>query len=266
MNLQVLVSKKGTKVVKATNLYDVLQLPKAQYNRNVRFWLNDVYEFKDGIRKPEKLKDYSGRKNNNPILKDYYVSVELAKLITLNSTSKVKRKFANRLLGLEDQVENSELLSIDQVKTIMEVSKVMGLMSVQASSEKGHLNRYEDENGSAANWWNYRSELLGNVTDKLKESLKKQGEKIAHLSQKRILMKTDKYEMIRSGVVDLFMAMGKNEQSALNLGNLAKYFAKELKVDVWDDRNLPQSFTSGMNQNLINEISGVRNGQQASIW
>ena len=35
-----------------------------------------------------------------------------------------------------------------------------------------------------------------------------------------MLMQVDKYEMIRTGVIDLFIAMGKTERYARNLGDL----------------------------------------------
>ena len=92
MELEVLVSKKGTKVVRATNLHLALQLPNHQYATNIKKWINEVYEFKDDIRKPLRLKDFSKRVNkDNPIIDDYYISVALATLITLNSKSKVKQ-------------------------------------------------------------------------------------------------------------------------------------------------------------------------------
>ena len=143
MELQLLVSKKGTKVVTATNLHMVLELPNHHYATNVRKWLNDIYEFKDGIRKPIRMTDYASRKNkDNPITDDYYISVELAKLITLNSRSKVKQKYAKWLFSLEDQVENAELLTKDQVLAVLELTRAMGLVSCQEAiwQIEGKLN------------------------------------------------------------------------------------------------------------------------------
>ncbi len=59
MELQVLVSKKGTKVVTATNLHQILQLADHHYAANVKKWLSDVYEFSDGIRKPIAMRDFA---------------------------------------------------------------------------------------------------------------------------------------------------------------------------------------------------------------
>jgi phage anti-repressor protein len=98
MELVVLESKKGTKVVSATNLHHALKLPNAQYGANVRRWLRDLYEFSDGgIRKPQAMRDYARRPRPGEPVEDYYITLELAKLIALRTTSKVKLKYARML-------------------------------------------------------------------------------------------------------------------------------------------------------------------------
>jgi len=262
MELQVLISKKGTKVVTATNLHMVLQLNSDHYIANTKRWLSDIYEFSDGIRRPEKMKDYAPRKlKDQPIMDDYYLSIELAKLITLNSRSKVKQKYAKWLFSLEDKVENGELLTRDQVKSALELAKAMSLMSCQVSSERKHLKAYESKNGGEANnWWKYRESILGYSADKLKDRLKRIGKSAQGKSQRQMLFLLDKYETIRTGVIDLFMAMGKNDRYARNMGDLAKMFAKELELEVYDDRKGNNIFSATINTDLINEVKQMPTG------
>lgn len=269
MNLQVLTSKKGTKVVTASNLHRELQLANHHFSMNVKKWFNDVYEFRDGIRKPEKLRDFARRKiTDNPILDDYYISVELAKLITLNSRSKVKQKYARWLFSLEDKVENAELLTHDQVLAVIELSKTLGLVSCQESCERQHLKTYKSRNGgSPSNWWSHRTQILGYSFDKMKEKIKNSGEATKGKSHRKLLMQTDKYEMVRTGVIDLFMALGKNEKYARNLGNLAKVFAKELKVDIFDDRGNTTLFSpTNVNTELVDQVKGLKRGGALAVW
>ncbi|MFQ5448331.1 MAG: hypothetical protein ACE5FF_15505 [Saprospiraceae bacterium] len=267
MELQILISKKGTKVVTASNLHVVLELPNQHYAANVRKWLNDVYEFRDGIRKPEGMKDYAKRPVKESLLDDYYLSVELAKLITLNSKSKVKQKFATWLLNLEDQVENAELLTTGQVLSVLELAKVMGLVSCQAACEKQHLKTYEERNGgSPANWWNFRSNVLGYSSEQLKKAMKRAGKKVAGKSQRQMLMAVDKYEMVRTAVIDMFMAMGKPERYAKNLGDLAKVFAKELNVEIFDDRGTSANFIPTLNAELAQEVKNLDNRRYLQLW
>jgi phage anti-repressor protein len=268
MELEVLVSKKGTKVVTATNLHLALQLPNHQYATNIKKWINEVYEFKDGIRKPLRLKDFSKRVNkDNPIIDDYYISVELAKLITLNSKSKVKQKYAKYLFSLEDKVENAELLSTEQIKAVIELTKAMSLRSCQEKSQDQHLKLYEQRNGgSAANWWKHRSQILGYSADALRNRLKKLGKKSKGLSQHDMLLQTDEHEAIRTGMIDLFMAMGKSDRFAKNLGDLAKLFAKEFEIKVYDDKASNNLFAPKVKPELIGALKSFRKEGALSIW
>lgn len=268
MELQVLVSKKGTKVVTATNLHLALQLNNDHYLTNTKRWLSDIYEFSDGIRRPEKMKDYAPRKlKDQPIMDDYYLSIELAKLITLKSKSKVKKKYAKWLFSMEDKVENGELLTKEQVLSAMELAKAMRLMSNQISSERNHLKKYQLKNGGVANnWWKYRESILGYSSDQLKKRLQRTGESVRGKSQRQMLGRLDKYEMIRTGVIDFLMSMGKSDQYACKMGDLAKAFAKEMQLEIFDDRKENNIFSASVNTDLLEELSkeGARLTAQAS--
>lgn len=102
MELDVLVSKHGTKVITASNLHQVLRLPAHHYSANVRKWLKDLYEFRDGIHRPQVLRDYARRPRPGEPIEDFYLTLELAKLIALRTNSKQKLKYA-RLLDLYEQ-------------------------------------------------------------------------------------------------------------------------------------------------------------------
>ncbi|MDX1913908.1 MAG: hypothetical protein SFV22_20600 [Saprospiraceae bacterium] len=95
--LEVFESKKGTKVVAASNLHATLKLPVRQYGIQIRRWLRDVYEFPDGIRKPQPYRDFAKRPRPGEPLEDYYLTLELAKLIALRTNSKEKLKYARLL-------------------------------------------------------------------------------------------------------------------------------------------------------------------------
>jgi len=97
MKLEVLESRKGTKVVTASNLHAALRLPIRQYGALVRKWLRDAYEFSDGIRRPQIYRDFAKRPRPGEPIEDFYLTLELAKLIALRSTSKDKLKYARLL-------------------------------------------------------------------------------------------------------------------------------------------------------------------------
>ena len=97
MKLEILESRHGTKVVTASNLHTALRLPVRQYGAMVRKWLRDAYEFPDGIRRPQALRDLAKRPRPGEPVEDFYLTLELAKLIALRSNSKDKLKFARLL-------------------------------------------------------------------------------------------------------------------------------------------------------------------------
>lgn len=109
MDINVIVSKHGTQVVTATQLHMALQLPTPHYPRNLRRWLKDAYEFSDGIRRAEALRDFARRPRPGEPIEDYYLSVDLAKLIALRTNSKEKVKVAKYL---EQKSKRAEQLSL----------------------------------------------------------------------------------------------------------------------------------------------------------
>jgi hypothetical protein len=92
MELILLESRKGTKVVTFSNLYAVLGLPERQYGTNARKWMRDHYEFRDGLRRPQVSTDFAKRPRPGEPFEDFFVTLELAKLIALRSGSKHKIK------------------------------------------------------------------------------------------------------------------------------------------------------------------------------
>lgn len=267
MDIQILVSKKGTQVVTATNLHDALHLPLHKYNSNIKKWLTDFYAFRDDVRQPIILHDYAKRVSNSK-REDFYISLELAKLITLNSNSLVKQKLAKYFLSLDDTAAKDEMLTKDQVVAVLELTKVMGLISCQKSVEKHHLHRFEEAQGRAFEWWQYRANLLGYSVKELREKMHEVGQNYKGKNLLQMLMRLDKYEIIRMAVIDLFLALGKSEKYAKNMGDLSKVFAREMKIEIWDDRKSAINFANvNVNMDLVNEVKNFRNeGNYLGLW
>ena len=106
MKLEILESRYGTQVVKASNLHMALRLSNLQYSANVRKWLRDHYELRDGIRKPEPLLDFAKRPRPGEPMEDYYLTLELARQIALRSSSKIKLRLIRQL---EAAMQNGQL-------------------------------------------------------------------------------------------------------------------------------------------------------------
>lgn len=256
MELQVFISKKGTQVVTADNLFQVLLLPAHQFKGTVKYWLSDVYDFGDDIRQPQPLKDYSEKKLKHGSRKDYFLSLELARLITLNSSSKVKLSFARKLDKLvKKEIDRTKLFTKDQVLAVLELTKVMGLVSCQKSVEaKLQQDRFSNPT-QHREWWRYRAGLLGYSAKTLQEKMSEIGQAYKGKNLRQMLLKLDKYEIIRMAVVELFVSLGNSADYARNMGDLAKVFAKELQVEIRDDRKDTLSFLPKQgNPDLIRQL------------
>jgi len=110
-SIQVLISKKGTKVVIASQLHRALGIPMFKFNRNISKWIKGVYAFEDDMRSPVDCKDFGERKFEHGKQKDYYLSLELASLICLqaDADSTIKLNLAKYLAFEEDGTGNMPL-------------------------------------------------------------------------------------------------------------------------------------------------------------
>lgn len=256
MDLNIFVSKKGTKVVVATELHQVLQLADHHYSANVKKWINDYYEFIDGIRKPVRLQEFAPRQTGEKTLwQDYYLSVTLAKQIVLRSRSKVKAKYA-QLLATACEDKGDRQLNKQQFEHLIAVTKAMTVISCQEDFERRHLRMYKERNNnSAANWWKYRAEVLGYDAAALRKKLRrKTGTTIETSDQRALLNELDPLELIRAGVIDLFMAVGKSVQYARSMGELAKQLATSMQLSLIDDHRKVDLFTNAVDPEVVLEL------------
>ena len=177
MELQILTSKRGTRVIKATQLHRALGLNDKHYQTNVQRWLKDVYEFGDGIRRPEGLKDYArSNKTKGQLVQEYYLQVELGKLIALSTKSKVKQAVANKLSKEEQVYPEHVKLTIAETLTLVEQTKAMARISCQKAAEARHLAHYTHRRGNGDYWQHFRHEqIVFAKMDELKAGLKERG-------------------------------------------------------------------------------------------
>ncbi len=259
MELDVLISKKGTRVVTAMHLHQLLELPNHHYSINIRRWLKDVYEFQDGVRRPVVMKDYAIRKSTNQaVLEDYYLSVELAKLIALHSKSKAKLKLARQLQEAEAAEGHTPRMTKEEMTELIDLVKAMSLRSCQEASEKRHLEVYSSRNGNyTGNWWPYRAGLMGYSSENLRDQMAAKGLGSKGKSQRQMLQYLDPYEVIRGAVMDHYMAEGKNLSYTRIMGDLAKTLAIELEVEILDDRLAGNLFAQEINEGLVRQVKNL---------
>lgn len=260
MELNIRVSKKGTRVVRASELHRSLGLLDHHYQANVRGWLKDVYQFSDGIRKPVGMRDYArSTKTKTDVVHEYYFNLEFARLIALASKSKVKQAIATKLLKEEAVYPERVQLTADQTLELVELVKAMARFSCQEAAEQRHYNHYVRRTGSGDYWNRYRVEnVVKTTSEELRKRLAERG--VAFNNNHRVrelLRRYDPVECIRVGIVDLYAAQGYSMAYANQVGKLARELSATLKLEVVDDRKGDSLFTPPVDNELVQQLQRV---------
>jgi len=261
MQLTILTSKKGTRVVKATELHRALGLADHHYQNNVRLWLKDVYQFVDGIRRPEGLKDFArSPQSQGQLMQEYYLCVELAKLVALGSRSKVKQAVATKLSKEEEVYPEHAQLSTTEMLELLEQTKAMARISCQKAAESRHFSHYANRRTEGGNFWNHfrREQVVLTTMADLKEQLTRRGQHVTTTYDLRdLLTRVDAYELIRIGIVDHYASLGNSIPYAQQLGKLAKELAKQLRLEVVDDRQGDLLFAPVADAEVVRKLQRV---------
>lgn len=257
MDLTIRVSKKGTRVVKASELHRALGLADHHYQANVRAWIKDVYQFSDGIRKPVGMQDFARSTNTKTdVVHEYYFNLELARLVALATKSKVKQAIATKLSKEAEVYPDRVQLTSTQMMELLEQTRAMTRMSCQAAAEERHYRAYVRRTGSGDYWNHYRVE---NVVKCTMEDLR------ARLADRNIpfnrnhrvrelLLRYDPLECIRVGIVDHYAAQDYSMPYAMELGQLARELAATMQLEVTDDRQGEDLFTTPADMDLVRKL------------
>lgn len=167
--------------------------------------------------------------------KEYKFTIDAAKEICLLERNEKGKELRRWLINLSNKQETGKLFSPEQISFLIDLTKVMGLFSVQNKVENDHFNFHNNK----YDWWDYRAKILGYGTNQLKIEVEKLNRK--YKSMKQALILTDRYELVRIGVIDLFIALGKTPEFASNVADLCKDMAKKMDVPIWDDSSKKNS-------------------------
>lgn len=162
---------------------------------------------------------------------DYLLKKNAALDLCLISGGINAKQIRDEITKAFEEKQTGFLLNADQVAALTDVVKAMTLVSFQKKAENKHYVAFN----KPQEWWKYRAELLGYSKESLIEALEKIGKK--YHSQKTALMHIDKVEIIRTGVIDLLIALGRDREYALNVAEFAKVIAEKnnYHLQIWDD-------------------------------
>lgn len=208
------------------DLHKILELNPINYARDVKKWFTSDYLFqgKKELTKPVARYDYvSTTESHSSFVKsgdnqpfglptkdgnfasEFMIRLELVKLITLDSRSKVKKKFVQWLLSLEEKFENHELVSPDLICGLLELAHLCTYMDNQMQYYKDHKQTWQqqiDDNGY------YEFDVWRNAVLKIQNATAvkteyRSGGRIGNLFTKREqLTSLDPYKSIRDAIFD----------------------------------------------------------------
>lgn len=267
MNLKIYYSENlKTDVTTTLNLHNALELSKSNYSRSLKIWLSDVYGFNGEIRVPKQGLDYSSymtseNTGQGNFAKDYEITIELAKLITLNSRSLVKQRYAQWLLELERKLNNLELLTIEQAIFIQKLIELFRYISNQKLILKEHSKKYVSERINKGknehelysffhNWRNSTLDISPNeVNDRIKQFCI-DNQKSISLSSKNVskfdkIFTMDNYETLKHAVWDYLQTKNRPDV-ALKVAEMTYQIAKNSEVELFtnNENNLFQRKTN----------------------
>lgn len=186
------------------DLYQALELNKINYSKNLKAWFDKEYlfqgqkEFKKPVRNydylsstdiekkqsfhrsPQSISQVLGLSSYNHSSIDatplgrgntadsYLIRLEFAKLIALDSSSKLKKQFVQWLLSIEAKVEDLQLLSRTTLIGLMEMVKLCSYIDNQIEYYKNHKAKYfefKEEDDSWDEFDKWRNSVLHLLTD-----------------------------------------------------------------------------------------------------
>jgi len=211
--------------ISARELYSELRIKK-----DYSTWI------KDNIKRAEldPDKDYTtfrGESTGGRPTVDYLLVRDAALTVIMMSGGQFASKLRKKVIELYNQHDTGLAFTAQQIESLMDLSKAMTLISIQKEVEKKHFDLYNDK----YTWYQYRAALLGYSTDDVIQAMRNVNKN--HKTIKTSLLKLDANELIRTGVIDFMVAMGKTTEYATNVGNLCKSMAEKMELGniIWDD-------------------------------
>jgi len=187
---------------------------------------------------------------------DYLLIRDATLTVIMMSGGKFANELRRKVIDLYNQHDNGLAFNSQQIEALMDLSRAMTLISIQKEVESKHFAIYNDK----YTWYQYRAALLGYDTKDVIIAMQKVNKK--HHSIRTSLIQLDANELIRAGVIDFMIAMGKTNDYATNVGNLCKNISIKMKLGniIWDDtKENPLQINASEVKERISNYKSVKN-------
>lgn len=243
--IRVYYSPKGTPYIWASALHSELEIstPLSKwFPRMIEYGFVENQDFSQHDKKVQLAQ--GGYK----VKHEWAIQLDMAKQIAMLQRTEKGRLIRQQLIDLDKKVNTGALLSHTQLSALFDLCQILGYFTIQEYAERKHYDFFNNPK----EWWSYRADVFGFSKKDLQEMIEGLGEK--YRSQRQVLMKIDKYELINISVVDLLMAMGRTEEYAKNVGKFAKNIAKQIKPHIYDDTDMTIDFKSPDEKEIISKV------------
>ena len=220
-----IIKRENQNLISAKELYSELGI-----KRGYAHWIKQSIERAE----LEEDKDFMSFKTEStggrPSI-DYLLVKDAALSVVMMSGGQFASKLRKKVIELYNQHDAGLAFTAQQIESLMDLSRAMTLVSIQKEVESKHFDIYNNK----FTWYEYRSALLGYSTKDVIEAMKNVNKK--HRTMRTSLVRLDANELIRTGVIDFMVAMGKSPEYAANVGNLCKSMAEKMELGniIWDD-------------------------------
>jgi phage anti-repressor protein len=220
-----IIKKENQNLISAKDLYLELGI-----KRPYSLWIKESIQRADLVDSKDFISFMKESTGGRPSM-DYLLVRDAALTVIMMSGGKNASSLRKTVIELYNQHDTGLAFTSFQIEVLMDLSKSMTLVSIQKEVQTKHFDLYNNNN----NWWEYRAGILGYSKESLIEAMKLINKK--HKSIRESLIKLDGNELIRTGVIDLMIALGKTEEYAINVGNLCKSMASKMELAniIWDD-------------------------------
>jgi phage anti-repressor protein len=241
-----IIKKENQNLISAKDLYLELGI-----KRPYSLWIKESIQRADLVDSKDFISFMKESTGGRPTI-DYLLLRDAALTVIMMSGGKNASSLRKTVIELYNQHDTGLAFTSIQIEALMDLSKSMTLVSIQKEVERKHFYLYNNNN----TWWEYRAGILGYSKESLIEAMKLINKR--HKSIRESLIKLDGNELIRTGVIDLMIALGKTEEYAINVGNLCKSMASKMELAniIWDDTK-PNPL--GLNSKEIEERKNIFN-------
>lgn len=196
---------------------------------------------------------------------EYFFTVDAAKEVCIVSATKKSKELRRWLIGLSNQREALELLTIKEAAFAVKVINALKYIDNQKEALSLHQKTFIQERGESnyiyADFAKYRTKINGWTKDKVNEALDEYLQNNSGFNRTKLIKKSmpeklsvlDVNEAIRVACLDILFAKGEDADTACRFSEMVKKMSAEMNTNfkLKNETNLFESKTNDSVKSLM---------------